>query len=218
MTTPIRELFDLPLKMADLPRDERGFPVPKFVQWAADEQGTMKPDFRLADLNHLRRCVVYRCCWLCGQAMGVNKVFVIGPMCCVNRISSEPPCHYDCAYFAARNCPFLTKPLARRRDTSDLPDTHAAGIMIDRNPGVCALWVTHDYKTFDANGLLFQLGKPERVEFYSQGRRATREEVSHSVDTGLPLLRDMARREGRKAMQELQRLVDEFDILMRGVR
>ena len=176
----------LPPHMATLKRDKRGYPVPAFVEWIDGE-----PNFAVANPDHFKRCVAYNRCWICGNTMGTFKAFVIGPMCVVNRVSAEPPSHRACATFAALNCPFLTRPLAKRADVSHLDGRAPAGIMIDRNPGVCAVWVTRDYKVRrEGKGYLVNPGSPEDVEFYANGRRATREEVDASVKSGLPILEE----------------------------
>jgi len=43
------------------------------------------------------------------------------------------------------------------------------------------------------------------VEWWAEGRPATREEVEHSVDTGMPILAGMAGIEGDDAMADLGR-------------
>ena len=79
--------------------------------------------------------------------------------------------------------------------------------MIERNPGVTLLYTTRVYHPFkDRGGLLFELGEPTAVEWYREGRRATREEVLESVGTGLPILEDLARKDPRPGgMEELAR-------------
>lgn len=205
-----RELIELPIRMASLPRDERGYPVPRFVEWIDG-----KPDFRVIDGRHMAACVSSDLCWLCGQKLGAYKAFVIGPMCAINRINSEPPSHYVCARFAVRNCPFLTRPLATR-NKRDLPadGEQPAGISIDRNPGCCAIWVAKSYTPFSPHaggpGVLFRMGEPQRVEFWAHGNIATRSEVERSVHGGLPFLEEMARQDGPQAQRALREQVDQF--------
>ena len=44
---------------------------------------------------------------------------------------------------------------------------NVAGVMIPRNPGVVALWITRSSKPFNVrNGVLFDLGEPERILWY----------------------------------------------------
>jgi hypothetical protein len=191
----------LPDRMKKLPLDSRGFPVPKFVAYVGNDW-----DFRVIRPGWIAHCVVKKACWLCGEPMGKWKVFVIGPMCAVNKVNSEPPSHYSCAQFAAKACPFLTQP-KRMRNEHGLPgDTiDAAGQMIRRNPGVTCLWITDRYEPFKVdNGVLFHLGPPWRVEWWARGREATRDEVLASIESGYPLLLEMARAEGAAAVTALE--------------
>ncbi|TYL87480.1 hypothetical protein FXB38_04460 [Bradyrhizobium cytisi] len=150
-------------------------------------------------------CVRHKRCWLCGQPLGKFMVFVIGPMCAVNRVSAEPPSHRKCALYAVQSCPFLTQPKMRRNE-KDMPEHLApAGIMLRRNPGVTMLWTTQSYTIFKAgNGALFNVGEPVQVEFFAEGRTATRDEIMASISTGMPSLRQMAERDGAEAVAELQ--------------
>lgn len=204
----------LPKHMRGLPVDKRGFPVPAFVHWIDGE-----PDFRIMDPSHMVRCVQHNRCWICGGNMGGYKAFVIGPMCCVNGISSEPPSHLGCAEFAAQVCPFLSQPLAKRPDKPVPVETRKpAGIMLTHNPGVTALWVTKRYDLTRApGGVLFQIGKPERVDFWAKGRRATRAEVDAAVEKGLPHLTAMAEKDGKAAMADLAKMVGAFWHLLDNV-
>jgi hypothetical protein len=159
--------------MKKLPIDARGYPVPWFVCWIDG-----KPDFRVADSSKMVKARQLGCCWVCGEKLGKWKTFVIGPMCAVNRTTSEPPCHDECAVFSATACPFLTLPRAQRRDANLPHDIKGpAGMMIERNPGVTCLWTTDRYQLFNAgNGLLYRLANPVRIEFYTERRHATRAE------------------------------------------
>ena len=202
----------MPLRMQRLARDARGFPVPWFVQWfnAGEpcEYGYGTPDFRVADIRKLGKAVSQKRCWVCGEVMGQHRVFVIGPMCVINKVTSEPANHRDCAEWSARACPFLSRPRMRRNE-KDLPEqgTDPAGFHIDRNPGVSCLYETTYAKPFrpqhGGKGILFRLGKPERVDWYAEGRLATRAEVEQSIATGFPALEKMARLDGPESIVEL---------------
>lgn len=187
------DMSTLPKRMQGLPIDDRGYPVPWFVDWIDG-----KPEFRAMDPKKFVRAVKERLCWVCGEKLGVNLCFVAGPMCGVNRTSSEPPSHYECAKWSVINCPFLNNPrMVRREDelinTADARDK-GAGFMIARNPGVTMLWRTREYEVFPAlnSGYLIQMGRPESVEWYREGRTATRDEVLESVESGLPNLTAIA--------------------------
>lgn len=189
------DLTTLPDRMRDLAIDERGYPVPWFVAW---QDG--KPEFRAMDPKKFITAVRDKLCWVCGKRLGVYLCFVAGPMCGVNRTSSEPPSHVECAKWSAVNCPFLSNPrMVRREDERINNETlrqNAAGMAITRNPGVAMLWVTRQFEVFRApNGVLIQMGDPERVEWFANGRYATRKEVEESVAGGLPSLMAIAAQE-----------------------
>ena len=103
--------------------------------------------------------------------------------------------------FSAISCPFLTKPKAVRRDAG-LPEeiadgSNCAGIAIMRNPGCTAIWRTKSYELFNpGNGTLFSVGDPVSVDWYAEGRKATRDEILASMESGLPILMELARKEG----------------------
>jgi hypothetical protein len=192
-----RQFVDMPECIEILPRDKRGFPVPKFAMWIDGE-----PDFRVVAPGWRETCARQNVCWICGGNLGSKKWFVLGPMCTVTRSTSEPPNHKLCAEFAAKNCPFLAMPMAKRNER-DMPEEHVAppGLAINRNPGVAAIWQTTSYRTFKVgDSWLIEVGPPQEVSFWREGRRATRAEVLHSVETGLPLLLASAKEEGTDAV------------------
>jgi hypothetical protein len=181
----------------------RGYPVPWFVTWFKDGQpcpaGDGEPDFRVITIEKIGQAVLQRRCWVCGDWLGRNLSFVIGPMCAVNRNTAEPPCHRDCANWSARACPFLTRPHAHRRDAGlpaeiDPEQPNTAGIMLTRNPGVALVWTTRSYEIHrdPHGGVLFEVGTPDDVRWWAEGQPATREAVQQSIDTGLPALEAIA--------------------------
>ena len=199
--------LQIPSRIKKLQRNEKGFPVPWFVQWIDG-----KPDFRVMDPDKWVAAVKYKLCWVCGEPLGKFKAFVIGPMCAINRTSSEPPSHRECAEFSAKTCPFLSDPAKMRRETN-LPKGQAVGgIGIKRNPGVILIWITDSYKVYPvkedkkhqvAGGYLIEIGDPIEMRWYAEGRQATRAEVLNSIHTGLPILRKVAVEEGKEAVKKL---------------
>ncbi|MGB8520806.1 MAG: hypothetical protein WCD38_11655 [Candidatus Tumulicola sp.] len=182
------ELEALPAYMRDLPVDDRGYVVPWFVAYVDG-----KPEFRAMDNEKWISAVKNKRCWVCGKHTGRKLVFVLGPMCGINRTTSEPPCHEQCARWSARNCPFLTLRMQRRRE-NDMPEhVESAGCPIRRNPGVVLLWFCERYQVFrDPKGRpLIEVGDPKRTEWYAHGRTATREEIEASINSGLPSLRGL---------------------------
>lgn len=206
MTNPLRDgLPELPARIAKLPVDKRGFPVPRFVALIDGE-----PDHRVVEPAYMPMASRFGLCWICGEPLGAFKTFLVGPMCTVNRVSSEPPQHRECAQFAAKACPFLTKPHMKRREAglpADLVDP--AGGFIKRNPGATCAWTCRDFKTEahprgdGRKSALWFMGEPTGMEWFKEGRPATRAEVMDAIVTGLPLLQDIAASEGAKAVLHL---------------
>jgi hypothetical protein len=200
--------------MRHLPIDERGYPVPWFVAWLPDG----KPEFRAMDRTKWFRAIREKLCWVCGGKLGVNVCFVAGPMCGINRTSSEPPSHLECARYSSRNCPFLNNPRMVRREDDAINNgqltKNAAGFAIARNPGVSMLWITRQFEVFDdgRGGKLIQMGEPESVEWYACGKPATRAEVVESIESGLPNLEAMARLEagGMEALERYRRRFEKW--------
>lgn len=192
--------------MAHLSVDERGFPVPWFVAWVDG-----KPEFRAIRPRGIAEAWNNKTCWLCGSKLGIYLTCVVGPMCGINRITSEPPSHLECAEYAAKACPFLTRPLAVRNERGLPENRHVSGKSIERNPGVVLLWSTREVKPFKvSNGVLFKLGDPTSYSFWHKGRRATRAEVEESVRTGLHFLEEAAKKDGPDAEAQLQTWIERF--------
>jgi hypothetical protein len=205
---PEIDSVSIPERIRALPVDERGYPVPWFVEWIDG-----KPEFRVADGEKWMRAVRYRICWVCGQKLGSYLIFVLGPMCGITRTTTEPACHLDCARFAAQACPFLIRAHMIRRGQEELAamGVTSSGNAIKRNPGVALLWTTRSFEVWrPAPGeMLISVGDPLEVEWWSAGRKATRAEVEESIRTGLPLLEaEAAKQEG--APEALARQVKDF--------
>ncbi len=179
---------EIPKRIAKLPV-HRGFHVPWFVAKIDGEY-----DFRIADSVKFKRAVRDKLCWVCGEKLGKFKSFVIGPMCGITRTSAEPPVHRECGIYSATACPFLSRPnMKRREDEVTLANEgNGAGVAIKRNSGACGVWTVEDFVIFrDHNGrILHEVGDPVSVEWFAEGRAATREEVVASIDSGIHHLRE----------------------------
>jgi hypothetical protein len=208
--TPRPELTDIPIRMMDLPIDERGYPVPWFVEWING-----KPEFRLMNDTKWVKVVQLRLCWICGKQLGAFQCFVLGPMCGITRTTAEPPCHLSCARWAARFCPFLARPYMTRPGHEELTVRGArsmGGNAITRNPDVVLLWVARDYTVWRPEGdksALIRIGDPTDWEWWAEGRKATRAEIDESIRTGLPYLEAEACQE-KGGMEDLNRRIAEF--------
>jgi hypothetical protein len=193
----------MPARIRALPVTAKGFPALFFASKIDGEY-----ELRVADSAKRVRCFNQNLCWLCGAKLGKYKSFVIGPMCVVNLTTSEPPSHLECSRYACTACPFLTKPRARRNSV-DLPDEahEGPGVMIDRNPGASCIYTVTSYKLIRvSNGVLVALPKePHSVEWWAGGKRCGREPVLASIDSGYPILMEMAKQEGWDAVAQLER-------------
>jgi len=188
---PLRpELPPTTRRIEKLPIDERGYPIPWFVSYIDG-----KPDFRIADGAKWVKAVQEKICWVCGQPLGVHKTFCIGPMCAVTRTTTEPAIHLDCGVWSVRACPFMLRPTMKRREGGNVedPEVENSGVLIERNPGVMCLWQTRDFKLFkDQNGKpLIEVGYPEIVTWWREGRAATRAEILESIESGYPKLTEL---------------------------
>lgn len=215
-------LPSLPARIARLPIDARGYPVPWFVQWfhadktpvvgRPDLEAGDYPDHRVVDSRKFESAVRMNWCWVCGEVLGKHLAFTLGAMCVVTRASAEPPSHLDCATFSACGCPFLSRPHAVRRE-ADQPAgvVEPAGHMLKRNPGVVAVWSTRRYDIFRAGpdgkvgGWLVAMGPADAVFWYCEGRVATRVEILHSITTGLPPLKQQAALQGPESVIALSK-------------
>lgn len=172
------DLSAAPPRILRLPRDRRGYPIPRFVKVI---DGV--PDFRITDRSHWMRCVLRHLCWVCGDPLGRHAAFVCGPSTAMTRTSTEPPSHLDCARGALQICPYIMHP-RRGRDERGLEDhVPVPGIAaIDRNPGVWLLWVTDHYEARRTQAPIIDMGSPSLIEWWTIGRRATPDEAKFVVD------------------------------------
>lgn len=183
-----------PPRIARLPRDKHDRPVPWFVAWIDGA-----PDFRIVARGKVEEALRFEKCFVCGDRLGRRVTFPVGPMCTINRTAPEPPCHKECAIYAAQSCPFLTRPNMRRREAG-LPeghhlDTHAPGHAAAHNPGVTALWTTRQLQPVvdDKGGILVRMGEPDEVLWFAAGRPATRAEAEESLAAEADVLRALTR-------------------------
>jgi hypothetical protein len=194
----------MPPRMSRRPVSDKGFPVPWF---ASLRDG--KWDFVNLDPRNIVEAYRRQICFLCGEKLGAFKCFVIGPMCSINRVSVEPPAHRDCAEYAVRACPFLARPNAKRNDRAHLGKPEdTPGTMVEHNPGAVLIWITKRYApiTDGRGGVLFEIGDPVEVYWYTEGRQASRAEILAAIDKGLPHLRKEA--EQANALDDLQAMID----------
>lgn len=199
MTASALHHVPMPDRIKALHRAQNGYPVPYFVAWFSDGQrtrpGVGQPDFRIVDPEAFLQCVKRERCWVCGGQLTKYRGYVLGPMCVVTRVTSEPASHQGCALYAMMVCPFLAHPNRRRNDRPfGIEIVPAAGEHSLDNPGVMALWITTAAAMpFDAErgqpGVLLNVAPPVNVTWWREGRPATRDEVVDALAVAEPKLR-----------------------------
>lgn len=210
LNAAIRDI-PLPPRLGRRPTNERGFPVPWFVSWING-----KWDFVNLDPRKIGEAYNRKICFLCGEPLGQYKSFVIGPMCSINRVSSEPPHHAECSEYAVKVCPFLARPNAKRNEAAQIGKFSTGGdFSIEHNPEANLIWITKTFKPMRANdGVLFSLGEPTSVSWWKEGRKATRAEIDASIAKGLPYLRKAAEDEGGDAPEALDQYIKRAEKLL----
>jgi len=175
----------LPTRMLKLPVDQRGYPVPWFVIWIDG-----KPDHRVVDMEKVRRAILEKRCFTCGEKLGKYLTFNVGPVSLLSTISAEPPSHLECIEYAMQACPFLSRPYAHRRVTGLPEGTVDVEGMLEHHPIVMTAYTTQGYQTRNANpGILFKLLPPTSVVWWCEGRKATREECEAGIKLALTKIR-----------------------------
>lgn len=135
-----------PARLAQRPRDPRGFIIPYSVD---DESG--QPDFRVTNVNRVRELLNTRGCWLCGLAPDYWMCFIGGPLSIRNRLFTDGWMHEACAVYALRVCPFLANPNGRFTTPDDDPRLYQG--MAPNRPSEFGCGYTRSYSTaLDQNG------------------------------------------------------------------
>jgi len=104
-------VIEVPARMAHLPRDARGYPVPVVVK--RDESG--RPLFIVNDAEVIQRCIKRKLCSICGARMVREFWFAGGPGSAFDPrgMYLDPPMHHECLTFALQTCPYLASPVRR---------------------------------------------------------------------------------------------------------
>ena len=174
-----------------------GYIVPYFVAWYLDNKPCHEkmpgaiPSFVTIDVIRATHCRTQGLCWCCGKMLGAHKWFVFGPASAVAQQSVEPPSHMDCAQYAVQVCPFILNP-DRQMRAPKLPLKERQEVnpgVATYNPGISVLWATKSYHVVAVSknkGIYwFEPGEPEVIEFWREGRKATRPEIDAAFDLSL---------------------------------
>ena len=101
-------MTNMPERIAKLPRDPRGYPIPYNVARGVD--GT--PLFTVNDSRTHMQCLCQGLCPICGETLGKWKWFVGGPRSAFEEHGwyIDLPGHAECEKFALQTCPYLAAP------------------------------------------------------------------------------------------------------------
>jgi hypothetical protein len=129
----MKALLNIPARMAHLPRDHRGYPIPAMV--LIDDGG--RPHFQINDERKRQKCIEEDRCAICGTKLFRGRWFVGGPLSAFSERGSyiDPPLHQECAEFALAVCPYLAAPhYGKEIGVKTLKGRSATGIGIAIDP------------------------------------------------------------------------------------
>lgn len=119
----IRKIDEVPLprRMRKLPREKRGYPVPFTTML---DPYTNVPDFRVLDVRRQLQCINQKLCAMCGDKLGKYIAFIGGPRSRDGHCFFDPGMHRDCAEYAAKICPFISRENAAYREFTEQDAEH----------------------------------------------------------------------------------------------
>jgi hypothetical protein len=139
-----KEHIKIPDTMKSLELTDLGYLKPWFVKG---------DDFRVVDGGKAYKSVTKQNCWICGQAFEESEYALVGDaLSAAVRLFKEPPCHRECAEYAAQVCPFMLYPNAKRRKAGLSEDESLDGVnqelevkIAPDNPGEYYIVVVKDF-------------------------------------------------------------------------
>lgn len=185
----------MPIRVARLPRDHRGLPIPFIV--LRDLEG--KPHFTVNDARKQHECVVKSLCGICGQRLFKGNLwFVGGPLSAFNKKGAyiDGPMHPECAFYALQTCPFLAAPkYMNRLDDRTLKPELGHVTLVDPTmlPGRPKLFVAMRCEKARHDGQYFHPYRPAKTfQFWVKGQKIELEEgIKMAMDAfeehGIPL-------------------------------
>jgi len=182
-----------PLRIARLPHDRRGYPIP-FNMLRADD-GT--PFFTVTDDRKAWRCIREARFPICGERLGRWKWIAGGPRSAFHPggCYADLPMHKECVEFALQTCPYLAAPKYMGRidvpDPSKLPPEARILLDVTQTPERPEIFIAVGAERFSMGGAEFPLvpyikPKPPWLgwSFWQHGRRIEEDEA-------MPYLRDV---------------------------
>lgn len=165
----------IPRRMAHLPRDPRGYPIPAMA--LIDEHG--RAHFTINDEVKRQKLLKEDRCPICGSRIIGGRWFVGGPLSAFHQDGRylDPPTHDECAHYALRACPYLAAPTySGRIDDRTLRPENQTIIMVDQTmiperPEVFVAVLARTHKATAGLQYLMPTRPYMRVEFWRHGER-----------------------------------------------
>jgi hypothetical protein len=160
-----RDLREVPMpgRVAALPRDPRGYPIPAS---AYAENGAA--NFTVIDQLVSSRLFHYNKCGICGTLLGRFRALVGGAKSMQFGLFTDIPMHVECAEYALAVCPFLAAPsFAYRRSQPKLDiEVQVYETVSTERPKIFGLGVTtaRPFLTRNGNEWVIKVPSWERVE------------------------------------------------------
>jgi hypothetical protein len=179
------DLSNMPARVAALPRDRRGLPIPAIVM--RDGEGV--PHFTMNDTRTALRLQREGRCSICSERLGALKCFVGGPGSAFHPQGRyfDGPVHRDCAIFALHACPYLAMAgqYARRISLESMKKKVAVpdgGVLIAEDPTVHApqppAFVLASCRRYHMEGPHYVPERPwAEVRFFRGGQEITSAEA-----------------------------------------
>lgn len=209
----------MPVAVAALPRDRRGYPAPVTVPWAGG-----KPLF--SSVSVARQLIIgkLRLCGICGNALedgepyysvgdadkaDLYEALLGSPAHVMGNISQEPGGHRECIIYAAIACPYLTSDGDRRTGANSAFQNVEKG---ERRGPEAAVYAYDGYDLHvDSRGVLFCHGALVEMHRYREGI-----ELAETLTTAIEQAPQRKRPEG--VLDLSSRLVDEKTIEAEAIR
>jgi hypothetical protein len=182
----------IPDRIARLPRDKRGYPIPWNVQIGKEDT----PLFTVNDQEKHIEAILRQLCPICGERLGRWRWFVGGILSAFdpNGAYYDLCGHHECETFALQVCPYLSAPKYLGRldviDPSKIPDgmTTTNITMIPERPEIFVAVASDKFQVSAIHESDTPVIRPQRpylaYEFWRHGVQLTEEEA-------LPILREV---------------------------
>lgn len=172
---------DLPARIAALPRDRRGYPIPYIVFRGADGV----PEFVVNDTGLVLVAILGNLCHVCGQELEPNPWFCGGPGNALangdRAIYKDGPMHRECMEYSLQVCPHLSnqlagpvnlKPITRRLNRQGKGTVDPTVV-----PGIPPVFCAVQAYRYEHDGRYFHVAKPyKKLHFWQGGRLMDRQE------------------------------------------